>query len=74
VTPEKVSTWISALGGRRYLLCIGCALINTVIYASGLPMHAPMSESGYLMIISGTVITYVGANVTQKIKNKEDDK
>ncbi len=74
MTPENVAKWIIALGGRRYLLCIGCAFINTLVFLTGL-FHIPplLTETGYLTIIGGTVIAYLGSNTTQKVKNKEGD-
>jgi len=66
VTPTDVAAWREALGGRKFLLCVGCSGINTALFAAG-----TLSESGYLMILGGTVFSYIGARVTQAIANKE---
>lgn len=66
MTPELFTTWREAIGGRRFLLAVGCAAINTVLFAAGI-----LSEAGYLTIISGTVLTYIGARVTEVINRKK---
>lgn len=66
VTPEQVLSWREALGGRRFLLAIGCSLVNTVLFGMGI-----LSENGYLMIISGTVIAYITARTTQAVVTPE---
>lgn len=70
MTPEKVAQWREALGGRRFLMCMGCAFINTILFAIGFPLAHPMTEGGYLMILGGTVFTFVSANTTEKFKAK----
>lgn len=52
-------------GGRRFLLCVGCAAINTILFAWG-----TLSESGYLLIVSGTVVAYITGNVAQRAVQK----
>ena len=63
MTPEQLVAWREAVGGRRFWLCIGCSLINTVLFAMGI-----LSESGYLFVIGGTVIAYISARTTEALK------
>lgn len=55
-----------ALGGRRFIMCMGCAGINTALFAAG-----TLSESGYLAILGGTVFGYIANNLMQRIKTPE---
>jgi hypothetical protein len=66
MTPEQLTAWREAVGGRKFWLCVGCAALNTLLFACGI-----LSESGYLMIIGGTVFTYLGVRTTTAIANKE---
>ncbi len=68
MTPETLTAWREATGGRRFLLAVGCSAINTLLFACGI-----LSESGYLMILGGTVFTYIGARVSESIAHKKVD-
>lgn len=59
--PEELRTWISAAGGRRFLMCMGAHAVNTALFVFGV-----MSENGYLMTFGGTVAAYIGASTYQK--------
>lgn len=61
MNPETIRTWISACGGRRFLMCMGAHFINTALFAFGV-----LSENGYLITFGGTVAVYVGASTYQK--------
>lgn len=67
MTPQEVTNWRAALGGTRFLLTVGCSVINSVFFACGV-----LSENGYLMILSGTVFAYVASATTQAITTKRD--
>lgn len=63
MSPETLRTWISAAGGRRFLMAMGAHLINTGLLIAGV-----LSEQGYLFTFGGTIAVYVGANTYQKVK------
>ena len=51
------------IGGRRFLMTMGCAVINTALV-----WYGKISGEVYRDIIIATVAVYVAGNVTQKIK------
>ena len=51
------------IGGRRFLMTMGCAVVNTALV-----WYAKISGDVYRDIIIATVAVYVAGNVTQKIK------
>jgi hypothetical protein len=53
---------IESWGGRRFILCIGCALICTVLVWNG-----KITSEHYSWIILGTVAAYITGNTGQKI-------
>lgn len=55
-------------GGRRFLLTVGCAWVNTALLMGGY-----ISESIYRDIIIATVAAYITGNVVQKIKTSTQD-
>jgi hypothetical protein len=59
---------IDEFGGRRFLMCIGCAAICTLLV-----WHGKITSEDFKWIILGTVATYVGGNTTQKIKEPKPD-
>lgn len=48
-------------GGRRFLMCMGCAAINTLLFAWG-----TLSEGGYVTLTLATVGAYIAGNVAQR--------
>jgi hypothetical protein len=54
--PSIITRWREALGGRRYLMCMGASLVNTLLFAFGI-----LSEMGYLVIFHATVGAYLVA-------------
>lgn len=52
---------IEDFGGRRFVMCIGCAAICTVLVCWG-----KITSEDFKWIILGTVGIYVGGNTTQK--------
>lgn len=61
MNPETVSAWIAALGGRRYLMCMGASLVNSGLFAAQI-----LSEAGYLTTFMATVGAYITASGIQK--------
>lgn len=65
MTPARLHTWIEAAGGRRFLLTLGCGLVN-----SGLLVAGYLSESGYVQLILGTVAVFItGASLRRDRKS-----
>jgi hypothetical protein len=61
VTAANVQAWREALGGRRFLMCMGAHFINTALFVWG-----PLSEQGYLTTFAGTVAAYLAVAGWQK--------
>lgn len=59
--PSQVIEWREALGGRRFLMCMGAALVNTALFAFGL-----LSEGGYMGAFGMTVGAYLTATGWQQ--------
>ena len=56
---ELLSDW----GGRRFLLCVGCAAVCTYLL-----VNEHMSDNVFRDIIIATLATYIAGNTVQKIK------
>lgn len=56
---------ITACGGRRFLLCLGCGMATT-----GLQLLGKLDPAGstYALVVLGTVGAYVTGNTVQKVK------
>ena len=61
MTPQQVQAWREALGGRRFLMCMGAHFINTALFVWG-----PLDQSGYLTTFGGTVAAYLAVAGWQK--------
>lgn len=61
----EIRSQIEDFGGRRFLLTLGCAWINTCLLMGG---H--ISESIYRDLIIATVAAYITGNTVQKMTSK----
>jgi hypothetical protein len=61
MTPESAAAWLKALGGRRFLLTVGCGIVDTILLCAGI---LPSAE--YVTLTLATVAVYVGAGTYQK--------
>lgn len=59
---------IEQLGGRRFLLCVGCGLSTTV-----LTWFAKIDGATYSLVIVATIGAYVAGNTTQKVMQRPGD-
>lgn len=59
---------ITHLGGRRFLLTLGCGVATTV-----LTWHSKIDGGVFATVIIATVGAYIAGNVTQKIKQPPQD-
>lgn len=53
--------WFARLGGRRFILTVGCGVICSILLAWG-----KLTDASYTTIILGTVAVYISANTFQK--------
>jgi hypothetical protein len=60
---SKVREAISAFGGRRFLLTVGCHVGSTALLVGGY-----LTEGGYVTIILSTVAAFITGNTVQKVK------
>jgi hypothetical protein len=68
VTPSAIVAWREALGGRKFLMCMGASFVNTLLFTVDV-----LSEAGYLMTFSGTVAAYLAADVGQRYMERKND-
>jgi hypothetical protein len=59
---------IVTLGGRRFILTLGCGIACTVLV-----WHAKITDIVFRDIIIATVAVYIAGNTTQKIKAPKVD-
>lgn len=67
--PRQVSAWMYGLGGRRFLMVMGAAAVNTALFATRI-----MSEAGYITLTLATIGAYLTANTAEgmtTIRNKK---
>ena len=67
MTPEKMSAWTSALGGRRFIACSGAGIVSTVL----LVLHY-LDPANFQYIIIGTVGAYIAGNSFERHGPGED--
>lgn len=58
---------IQSLGGRRFLLTLGCGMATTLLQYTG---KLDPAGANYVLVISGTVGAYILGNTVQKIKGQ----
>lgn len=69
MTPEKFIAWRVAFGGRRFLLTLGAAVINTWLLIS-----ERLDSAAYVTLTLGTVAAYITGATAQKFsKGSEHD-
>lgn len=54
---------IQTLGGRRFLLTVGCGIVSSILL-----WYGKLDTGSYTAIILGTVGAYIAANTVQKVK------
>lgn len=52
---------LTPIGGRRFVLAVGCGLVNTILVAAGV-----ITPEVYQWIILGTVAAYITGSTTQQ--------
>lgn len=66
MTPSKVREWLTACGGRRFLLTVGAGLVHTLLLWFG-----KLTGEQFVMLTMSTTAVYVGANTYQKAKGND---
>lgn len=64
MTPAEA---ISKVGGRRFLMVMGCSVVNTVLV-----WYAKIDGAVYRDILAFTVGAYIAGNTWQKVKGGSD--
>lgn len=54
----------SALGGRKFILCVGCGVVSSVLLWLG-----KLDASNYTMLIGFTIGAYITGGTIDNIKN-----
>ena len=58
---------IADMGGRRFLLTLGCGLASTVLV-----WYAKISDGVFATVIIATVGAYITGNTVQKVKGSNE--
>lgn len=63
-----VREWTDACGGRRFLMTVGCGMVNTALLMLGY-----MDASIYRDLTIATVAVYIGGNTYEKVKESASE-
>jgi hypothetical protein len=58
--------WYQLAGGRKFVMCVGFGAAFCLMYVFG-----PLSESGFITLMGGTVLGFIAGNVGQKALTKD---
>ncbi len=64
MTPEATNAWLDALGGRRFLLVLGCGVVNAILVWFG-----KITSGDFVLVTSATVSVFIAGNAYQKSRN-----
>ena len=61
--PGDLNLWINRMGGRTFLITLGCGIATSVLCWFG-----KIGEGTYSVVILGTVGAYIGANAVRGVQ------
>lgn len=61
-------SWITGLGGRRFILTMGCSIMSTFLV-----WHGKIGGGEFVTLISLTAAAYIAGNTGQKVWGKHED-
>ena len=64
MTPDTASAWLDAFGGRRFLLVLGCGVVNAALVWFG-----KITSADFVLVTSATVSVFIAGNAYQKSRN-----
>lgn len=67
---NMLSKMLTGLGGRRFLLTVGCGAVTSALQWFG---KLDPAGSTYALVIVATVGAYIGANTAQKVKGTPNE-
>jgi hypothetical protein len=62
-----IHPWIVTLGGRRFLLTLGCSIVSTILV-----WHGKISGGEFVTVISLTASAYIAGNTIQKAQEAKE--
>ncbi len=66
MTPEIAAAWLEALGGRRFLLVLGCGIVDAVLVWFG-----KITSGDFVLVTSATVGVFIAGNAYQKSRTPQ---
>jgi hypothetical protein len=63
MTPESFTRWREALGGRRFLLTLGCGVACTLLRYTG-----NLDDGSFTAVVIATVGAYITGGTFEKVK------
>lgn len=67
--PTYLKSWLDAVTGHeKFLLVVGAGIINGIFLACGI-----LTETGYLSVLAGTIVTYIGAKTYENTRPGVDN-
>lgn len=61
MTPKSVQAWMTAFGGRRFIMASVAGVVSTVLF-----VFNKLTQGNYMILQQGTILMYLAANAHQK--------
>lgn len=75
MTPQRLTDWREALGGRRFLLTLGAGIVNTALLVTAFiteNVYAQLTFATVAVYIAGRAYTEVRTNAQVKTNDRDD--
>lgn len=66
MTSVFVRNWIADFGGRRFLIVLGCGIVDAFLL-----WHDKLTSSDYVTLTVATIGAYIAGNTYQKVKGND---